>query len=167
MAFSIEKVVETVIPAIITGGGTAISTILAFFKNLQKRLGDLESKVGSLDEKKGLIYTLHVLEETVEELKEALNARQEKRWRLPSFSNEGTLEEIEGRLRQFSNRLTDLETNLDRLTRTKFVTEEEFEAADRERAAEIGTIRTTLSEVRGLLKGLQMALDFNNKKTSG
>jgi hypothetical protein len=60
-----------------------------------------------------------------------------------------------------------MEENVERLEGKfrKYVSEDEFEKADRDRANEIATVRTTLAEVRGLLQGLQSALGLigNNK----
>ena len=41
MAFSFDNLLDSVIPAIISGGGTAISTIYAFFRDLKKRVEEL------------------------------------------------------------------------------------------------------------------------------
>lgn len=161
MAFSLDHLLESVVPAVITAGGTAASTILAFFRNLQKRIEDLEKKVGSMDGKNGLVFSMHVAEEAIKSVREQVeNAppREGTRWRLPSFSNEGLSGEYEQKLRDFDRRLKDMEDNIDRFLRKKYVSEDEFEQADRERAAEIAAVRTTMAEVRGLLEGLKTAL---------
>jgi hypothetical protein len=40
----------------------------------------------------------------------------------------------------------------------RMITEEEFEKSDRQRAEELSTVRLTISEVKGLLQGLQSGL---------
>lgn len=166
MAFTLDHLLESVVPAVISGGGAAFSTILAFVKNITKRLDDLEKKVGSLDGKQGLAYSVHLTEESVKALKEQVGTPQNgQRWRLPSFSGEGDLGEVEQRLRTFDTRLKGLEAvssrleeTIEKLSRKKYVSEDDFEDADRDRAQEIAQVRTTLAEVRGLLGGLQTAL---------
>lgn len=166
MAITLDHLLESVIPAVISGGGAAFSTILAFFKNMTKRIEDLEKRVGSLDGKQGLAYSIHLTEESVKALKEQMGTpRDAVRWRLPSFTGEGDLGEIEQKLRAFEVRLKSLEATLSRVeevveksSRKKYVAEDDFEEADRERANEIAQVRTTLAEVRGLLGGLQTAL---------
>lgn len=172
MAFSLDSLLESVIPAIISGGGTAVSTILAFVRDIKRRLDELEKRVGSMEGKAGLVYSMHVAEELLKKLKEDWDDRNQVRGRLPSYSgvdpnNLGPDSGVLSKLREFDHRLKDMEENVERLEGKfrKYVSEDEFEKADRDRASEIATVRTTLAEVRGLLQGLQSALGLigNNK----
>jgi len=174
MAFDVNHLLESVVPAVITGGGTAISTILAFFRDIKKKVEELEKKVGSFESKAGLIYGLHVLEESVKRLKEAVEQIQQRDshttggpWGRPrSISNEyfpwdDIRNEIQELVKKELNyRLTNVDDRLDKIDQKlkKLVSEDDFEQADRARADEIAEVRTTMAEVRGLLQGLQSAL---------
>lgn len=174
MAFSWDHLVESVVPAIISGGGTAVSTILAFVRDFKKRLEELEKRVGSIEGKAGLVYSMHLAEEGLKSLRERLDARDRQdndipreppRWRMPSYSNMDVLTQFEDKLRDLDRRLKDMEDSQERLEGKvkKCVTDAEFEDADRQRADEIAAVKTTMAEVRGLLQGLQSALGLIGK----
>jgi len=165
MAFSLDHLLESVIPAVITGGGTAVSTILAFLRDTKKRLDDVEKRVGSLEGKSGLVYSMHLLEDSLKTLRDKVG--EPVRWRTPSFPGEQTTDFIEGKLRDFERRIKDLEECQERIDAKikKLVSEDDFEQADRQRADEISAIRHTMAEVRGLLQGLQSALGLIGKKS--
>ena len=65
---------------------------------------------------------------------------------------------LEGKIRDLEEVTQRLELKLKRA-----VSEEDFEAADRQRAEEISTVRTTVAEVKGLLQGLHMALGLTKR----
>lgn len=172
MAFSLDHLLESVIPAIVSGGGTAVSTIYAFVRDIKRRLEELEKRIGSMEAKAGLVYSMYLAEEAIKKIREDLEEKDQVRGRLPSYSgvdpnNLGPDSGVLAKLREFDHRLKDMEENVDRLEGKfrKYVSEDEFEKADRDRANEIATVRTTLAEVRGLLQGLQSALGLisNNK----
>lgn len=153
-----NTILETVVPAVVSGGGTAVSAFAAFFRETKKRVEKLEERLGSIETKAGLVYSIHLVEIAIQDLKERIEAqpKESPRWRMPSFSGV----DVEDRLRTFESRLKDVEGAVEKLERAtrKFISEEDFEDADRQRASEIAGIKNTLSEVRGLLQGLQSAL---------
>jgi Glu-tRNA(Gln) amidotransferase subunit E-like FAD-binding protein len=167
MAFSLDNLLESVVPAVISGGGTAISTILAFFRDIKKKIEELEKKVGSIDGKSGLLYSMHLAEEGIKKLKEQLEERDhhdppQARRRSGSFTNEFVpWDEIQDFIKkEVARHLEDLEERLEKLEGKvkKLVTDEEFEQADHARAGEIAQVKHTMAEIRGLLQGLQAAL---------
>jgi len=164
MAFSLDHLLESVVPAVISGGGTALSTILAFFRDIKKRVEELEKKIGSIDSKTGLVYSIHLMEEGLKSVREHYQREQQgdeswPRRRPGSFTN---LESVgfEERLRKLEGQFKDIEECHERLESKikRCVPEEDFEQADRQRAEEIAQVKNTMAEVRGLLQGLQSAL---------
>lgn len=167
-----EHLIENVVTAVISGGGTALSTIIAFFQGVKKKVEEVEKKVGSIETRSGLVFAVLTLEETVKQMRHEISgwATHPPEWlvqavsrsrRVPSLHgydvNSGDLED---RIRGVENRLKDFEDTLERMERKLkgLVSEEEFDSADRARAEEIATVRTMVAEVNGLLKGLQTAL---------
>lgn len=165
-----DSMIDTVLAAVISGGGTAVSTILAFFRDVKKRIDAIEQRLGSVEEKKGLAYAIFVMEDG---LNVARRLRQEVdgwhnappewaiqllgRRRSPSLVN---FEDFNDKFRAIERRIKDLEEYQGRLEKqvSKCVTDKEFDTADKERADEIATIKNTVFEVKGLLQGLQSAL---------
>jgi DNA repair exonuclease SbcCD ATPase subunit len=166
MTFSLDNLLESVVPAIISGGGTAMSTIFAFFRDLKKRIEDLEKRVGSVDNKFGLAFSVSLVEESVRQVRNQIEGMNNGRWTRPSMTGiEGfpslpNLDQALQRVMSIEPRLRELEERCERIENKfkKLVTEEDFEQSDRQRAEEIATVRTTLAEVKGLLQGLQSAL---------
>lgn len=154
MAFSLESLLESVIPSVLSGGGAAVSTIIAFFRDLRSRIETLEKRLGSLEDRNGIIFAIHHLEEQVRQLRE--DAQPARAGRLQSYNDLSEAAPWAG----LQRRMSELEERIERLEGKlkKLVTEEDFEASDKARAAEIATVRTTLAEVKGLLQGLQSAL---------
>ncbi len=161
-----DHLVENIVTAVITGGGTAVSAILAFFKDVKKRIDDLEKKVGSIESGSGLSFKVQALENSYNALKQEVSnwaihpptsLLQVIRSQRTSTHDEFS---IDDRIRSFENRLKSMEELVEKLERRvkSCVDEDEFETADRQRAEEIASVRTTIAEVSGLLKGLQSAL---------
>jgi tetrahydromethanopterin S-methyltransferase subunit G len=158
MSFSLNGLLESIISAIISGGGTALSTMLAIFRDMKKRVEELDKKIGSVDSKSGLTFSIHLLEESIKQVKDSIENSNERKSKtgLESYLNDQSIQKIpsfDPRLREVEERLDIVENKFKR-----FVTEEDFELSDQKRAEEIMTIKTTLAEVRGLLRGLQSAL---------
>lgn len=166
MAFP-EHLLENVVTAMISGGGTAVSAILAFFRDVKKRLEELEKKVGSIESRSGLMFQVSNIETAISSLRTEISSLamnppewlvQAIRRRSPSFHNIDDSDH--DRIRAVESKIKDLEEQLERLERkvNRCVSEEDFESADRNRAEDIATVRTAIAEVNGLLKGLQTAL---------
>ena len=74
-----NSLIESVLSGVLTGGATAGTAVLGFFrdqkrrvKDLEARLSTLDAKIGSQDEKKGVVFALFVLQEAVEKIQEGL-----------------------------------------------------------------------------------------------
>jgi hypothetical protein len=170
-----DNLVEKVVTAVLTGGGTAASTILVFFRDVRKRIDELEKKVGSTENRTGIAYKVYLLEEEavvgVKKLRSEIESwtQHPPDW-LINFGRRrsnapGSLDEfvaMEDRIRQMDRRIRELEETFPHLEERvrRCISEEDFAVADRQRAAEISVVRTTLAEVRGLLQGLQSVLGF-------
>lgn len=167
-----DHLVENIVTAVISGGGTAVSAILAFFRDVKKRIDDLEKKVGSLENSSGLVYKIQLVENAIQKLSSEVNNwaahPPESLLNVIRSRRDSTIDEftIDGRIRIFESRLKAMEENIERLERKvgRCVLDEDFESADRQRAEEIATIRTTIAEVNGLLKGLQSALGLVSRR---
>lgn len=176
MAF--DHLFEGIVTALVSGGGTASSTIL-FFRDLKSRVEVLEKRVGSTDSKNGLSHTLHELSQKQEkseslsgrvERLEALGTRVERLEgestanRRKSFPGVESLEE--GQIRELNRRLKDAEETITRLEarQKRYVLADDLDASDRQRADEIGHLKNTLAQMHGLLQGLQTALGYHHLK---
>lgn len=167
-----DHMLENIVTAVISGGGTAVSAILAFFRDVKKRIDDLERKVGSLETSSGLVFKIHTLEALVQKMGQDINNwaahPPESLLNVIRSRRDATIDEftIDGRIRLFEARLKAMEELIEKLERKvgRCVSEEDFEGADRQRAEEIATVRTTIAEVNGLLKGLQSALGLVSRR---
>lgn len=166
MAFP-EHLVENIVTAMISGGGTAVSAILALFKDAKRRLDEVEKKVGSIENKTGLAWNVHQLEINFGSVQSWSNHPPE--WlislitriarRSPSFTDSSEYAEFDQlNLRKVERRIAELEERVDKLDRklSQCVSSDDFDKADRERAEEVAAVRTMIAETNGLLRGIQM-----------
>jgi hypothetical protein len=168
MAFQPDNMLGSIVTAILTGTGTAFTTVFALYKDVRKKVEDLEKKVGSFESKTGISYAVVKLEESVKELERDSEETTDARRRRPSFlsfddmleADQSALPSLVHRIKGFESKLREIEDSIQRIElRTKrMVSDSDFEAADRKRAEEIAGVRTTVFEVKGLLQGLHMAL---------
>lgn len=172
MAFP-DSLIENILTAVISGGGTAASAIIAFFRDIKGRLNKVEEKIGSLEAKSGIVYAVYQAELGVNALRTEITSwpNHPPEWlvvlvqrlarRSQSFNDPIEYSEFDQQAtRKLERRLSQLEETMEALEKklSKCVSEEDFEDADHARADDISTIRTTIAEVNGLLKGLQSAL---------
>jgi hypothetical protein len=174
MSLQPETLVGSLITAVLSGGGTAFTTVFALFKDIKKKIEELEKKVGSFESKTGIAYAVVKNEEAIKDLKRDTEETTDARRRRPSFlsfddmleADTTALPAVIHRIKNFEIKLREVEENLQRidLRVKRMVTADEFETADRKRADEISGVRTTVFEVKGLLQGLHMALGLTNKR---
>lgn len=175
-----DHLLENVVTAVISGGGTAVSAIVAFFQGVKKKVEDLEKKVGSVDGRSGLMFSVYTIEQTIGQMRQEISgwATHPPEWLIQTIARSRRVQSIhsydpsldsDDRIRALESKLKDLEESLDRIERKMkgFVTEENFTAADRARAEDIATVRTSIAEVNGLLKGLQTALGMVKNDPGG
>lgn len=168
MSFAPENLIGSIVTAILTGTGTAFTTVFTLYKDIKKKVDDIDKRVGTFESKTGISYTVVKLEEALRDLKRDTDETANSRQRWPSFlslddmleADTTALPSLVHRIKGFEAKLREIEDNLHSLDlRVKrMVSESEFEAADRKRAEEIAEVRTTVFEVKGLLQGLHMAL---------
>ena len=173
MSFTPETLIGSLITAVLSGGGTAFTTVFALFKDIRKKVEELEKKVGSFESKTGLAYAIVRLEESIKDVKRDTEETTDARRRRPSFlsfddmleADTTALPSLIHRIKNFEVKLREIEENLQRLDVKvkRMVMEDEFESADRKRAEEIAGVRATVFEVKGLLQGLHMALGLTKR----
>ncbi len=168
MAFP-DNLFENVLTAVISGGGTAVSAILAFFRDVKKRVDEIDRRVGSAENRSGLVHSVATLEQTVKDLQRVIEgwSHNPPDWvlramgamgvRRPSFLGD---EELGRDLRELDRRVEELEETLEKLMKKieRAVTEEDFYNADKQRAQQISELRTSIADTSGMVKGLQLAL---------
>lgn len=168
MAFTPDNLVGSLLTAVLSGGTTAFSTVYGLFKDMRRKVEDLEKKVGSFESKSGIAYSVTQLESEIRDLKkghqeETTDARRKR----PSFLNLEEMIEAENagpllvqKLRMLEAKVREVEENNQRLELKlkRAITHDEFEQADRQRAKEISEVHSMVSEVKGLLQGVHMVL---------
>lgn len=168
MSFQPENLIGSLVTATLTGVGTAFTTVFTLYKDVKKKVDQLEKIVGSFESKTGLAYAIVELKESLKDLKRDTDETTDARRRRPSFvsfddmleADQTQIPSLIHRIKGFESKLREVEDTIQRLEmRTKrMVSESDFETADRKRAEEIAGVRTTVFEVKGLLQGLHMAL---------
>ena len=133
----------------------------------------MKRKLESFESKTGLAFAITQVQETIRDLKrDQQEETTDARRRRPSFlgieeliETEGALPALVQKIRTLEGKIRDLDEVTQRLELKlkRAVSEEDFEAADRQRAEEISTVRTTVAEVKGLLQGLHMALGLTKR----
>ena len=160
---------KTVIPAIVTGGGSAIGSSLAFLKDIRSRLTNLEKRVGSKDEATGLSQELVQVKSKLDDLTARVESFSKKEtspsssnFRPPSYPDGFIPYDLPSRpvSNSTQHRLDELEEDIKRIKQkqAKFVEEQDFEASDRQRGNQIEEIRSSIASLRGLLEGLREGL---------
>ncbi len=185
--------IQTVISGVLTGGSAAGTTFLAVFKDIKRRLTDLETKVGQdkTEPKTGLVAAVEALTEQVRKLRREIDGWHEDppewvirvvtRTSRSSFNMENYHEmeaRVEQRLRAFAQTLKRLEEDLDERERriedaverstpgTKvFITRDEYEEDSRRRAAETAKIRENLASANSFLRGVMSSLGYIDPPT--
>jgi len=158
------KFLETIIPAILTGGGSAIGSSLAFLKDIRSRLDSLEKKVGSKDHANGISHEILLLQGQVKELTskvDSLTARLDSQnQRPPSLSDFDPRSSSAHLGGSVNTRLSELTDSVDAIKRKiqHFVLDDDFESADRVRGNQYEELRSSVATLKGLLEGLREGL---------
>lgn len=168
MAISDPHFWETLLTSVVSGGSAAASAFVAFFRDVKKRTEDVEKKVGSVESKMGLAYSVLQLEEALKKVQPVLDdvlrrVQNLEGWsgvRQRPSSSEESYDEVMQLVTRLTSRVSSLEEDFLRLQKKTYsvVMDEDFEAADRQRADEINRLRSTMSEIHGLLRGIQSVL---------
>lgn len=177
-------ILQTIISGALTGGASATTTFLAVFKDIKKRLTDLEAKVGTAEPKTGLFQALEALAEQVRRLRREIDGWHDDPpdWargpaRRGTSINMEVVHEIEERMEQrlksFAAAMKRLEDDLERrekrmedgLERSTpgvrtFISRDEYEADSKQRAIEVAKIRENLASANSFLRGVMSALGY-------
>lgn len=162
---------KTIVPAIITGGGSAVGSSLAFLKDMRSRISKLEVRVGSKDEATGLSQEMVVLGSRLDELASKLEGLSKKdtpvsNFRPPSYPEGFMPYDVNPRSSSSTlQRLEELEEEVKKLRQKQahLVQEEDFEASDRTRGNQIEEIRSSIANLKGLLEGLREGLGVKRR----
>lgn len=190
----LAKIFETLvsgIPGLLAGGASAATTLLAYARDIKKRLTDLETKVGSNEEPRtGLSQTVWAVEESLKRLKRDIENWEDDppEWAKRLLSrNRSTSQmgldhmlEVEQRLdqkiRTFNDRIKGYEDELEEVARRvktleadeqphgKLVTRDEYEKDSKTKTEELLKIRESLATANGLLRGVMAAMGYLDDK---
>ena len=178
---AVDSLVETILSGVLTGSATAGASVLGFFREMKKRLADLETKVGSFEDRKGLVYSVHLMDESVKTLEDGLKKfkREVDNWdehppewvqllRRRTTSSVDLIEHqdfergfngFNGRLRDFDERLRRYEDDLGKIARKLSLLEEQLRDSDANRSREISAVREGIASINGLMRGLQSIIE--------
>jgi chromosome segregation ATPase len=191
MAADLTTIVQTVVSGVAAGAASGATSILAWARDIRKRLGVLEEKVGSSEEPKtGLHQTVWAAEETLKRLSRKIESWEDdppdwakrliSRSRTSSTMGLEHLTEVEGRvdqkIRTFNERVKGVEEELNetisRLRKVEqelggfenAVSREEYERDARAKAADLHRIRENLAAANGMLRGVMAAMGIADEK---
>lgn len=126
----ISKYIEPIVSGILAGGASGVSSVLAFAKDLKKRLTELETKLGQSEEPKtGIFLALWTVEESLKRLKRQIEGWEDDppEWakRLVSRSRSNSTmsldqiveveNRIDGKIRTFNERIKTYQDNIENL----------------------------------------------------
>jgi len=180
------EIASSLASGLLTGGASAITTILAAFKDIRKRLTLLEERVGlpsdTLNESRGLFKTAEVLNKGMSSLRAQVEdwereppdwlSRAISRARNSSSVNLEIQQEFEDRVRTLIERLGRLETKVAEqrseprgesrsegyVDMSRYVLLDDYEEDTRKRALEVAQIRESNASINGLLRGVMTAI---------
>jgi hypothetical protein len=183
--------IETIVSGALTGGAGAATTLLAFFRDVRKRLETIEKLVGSpgssVEPKTGIHFVLSQFDETIKRLDEVVRklrrdvdgweddppewaVRLVNRRATASFTSETMQEEIAQKFRLMERRLTQIEGDLDRVLKesseTNYVERSLYDIDSRKRNEELRKIQDNLNTANGFLRGVMTALGYLDEGSS-
>lgn len=172
------SILSNVISGLITGGTSMITTVLAVFRDLRKRVHVLEERLGNPgpEIKSGLFLEVAGLTEALRKLRREIDSWSDEppswanRLRRSSSANLNLeiLQDYENRFEQRAKTILDrikrveetLEEHEKRSRTGIYITKAEYEEDSRHRAEEISKIQSSLSSANGFLRGMMGALGY-------
>ena len=182
-----SNLIQNALAGLLTGGAGATSTLLAFFKDVKKRLENVEKTIGSagssIEPKTGFFLLAHQLTDTVESLREEVkklrrgfdNLEEDPpEWftramnRRPSYtpSHSEDYEHVAkmaktalDRIKQVEDELERVRDDIDKLSRD-YVGQDKYDHDSTKRAEEILRIRENINTVNGFLRGVMATLGY-------
>lgn len=176
----VSSIIQSLVSGVLTGGASAGTTLLAVFRDLKKRLNELEAKVGSdkSEPKSGLFLAIELLSEAQRKIRREIDAweddppdwivRAARRSSVSMETQQELEQRVEQRLRAFSQVLKRFEEEMDHretelkrsASKTVFLTRSEYEEDSKLRAAEMAKVRENLSSSNVWLRGILSALGY-------
>jgi hypothetical protein len=168
--------ITSVVAGLLTGGTSAGTTFLAVFRDIKKKIGDLETAVGSdkTDPKTGLFFSVALLLEQVRKIRREIDEWEDyppewaQRAARRSSVNTEAQDELERRIEQklavFSRRLNQIENDLTNIE-ARFVSRDLYDDDSRRRASEIEKIRDSLATASSWQRGILAALGYIDENT--
>lgn len=176
------SLVQTIISGLVSGGASAGTAFAAVFRDIKKRLKELEEKVGDDgsegDPKTGIFLVVERLDEIAKKVKKEIESWEEDppEWLLRlinraarsssvNLEHHTELEQlIDSRFRTNRDNIKRIEEKLDGLMED-IVHRAEYEKDARQRSEELSSIREQQATANGLLRGIMTAMGYIDPTT--
>ncbi len=180
----LAKILESVLPGLLTGVTTAGTAIVGFFNGVKKQVDDLETRVGKFDpntgSKSGIFLALYSLQGEVAKMRKEIEGwasnpptwlinlilQQASRQSLDTHALEDrivrrSIEAMTPKLDELFRRVNDLEGSL-----STVVTMESFQEHSDRRAEEVAKVRELVANMQGILAGMRGYLGIEKKEVT-
>jgi gas vesicle protein len=176
------KIVESLASGLLTGGVTALATILATFRDIRNRIAILEERLGSPPYNTapgtGLFHTVGLLDSALTKMRKEIESWEDDppAWMTRLVSRAGRSgsvnqelqqefeERIMSRLRTFQERMDRMDDRI-RDENRPGIPRSEYEADQKHLSEEMAQFRETQAASNGLLRGIMSAMGVIDKKT--
>jgi chromosome segregation ATPase len=188
MGMALSGLIETIVSGAVTGGAGAATTLVAFFRDVRKRVEAIEKAIGSagssIEPRTGIYLVLEQLgdgltraEDLAKKVRKEIDGWEDDppNWaiklltrgqRTGSFTNEAlhdTEQRIEQRVRGLMDRLQELENTMDqtmRKIRVDYIERAAYEEERRKRDEELRKVKENIHTANGFLRGVMAALGY-------
>lgn len=162
---------QSLVAGLLTGGTSAGTTFLTVFKDIKKRLQDLETKVGSdrTDPKTGMLQAIETLSDQLRRMRREIDgwADMPPEWAIRnarrSTVNTDQYDELERRMEQkfasFARRLQQFEDDLSNIE-ARFVSQDRYDEDSRRRAVDFEKIKDAIATAASWQRGILAALGY-------
>jgi len=145
----LSKYIESILTGLLAGGASGLSSVMAYARDIKKRLGDLEAKIGQNEEPRtGLFFSVWTVDESLKRVRREFESWEDDppEWakRLVSRARSNSSMSID--------HLTEVETRIDNKIRTFNERVKEYE--------------NEVSVLVGRLKKIETVLDNENAPDS-
>ena len=189
------RVVESLAAGLLTGGMSTLATILAAFRDIRKRINDLEARVNVLTntvgvpgdlmgEATGLFELLSVAKQAVERLRREITSWEDnpptwavkliqraERASVVTAEGQNDFEDrMAGRIRAFQDRLERVEDDLKHYQgqwADRYLSIMDYETDGKVRTQEYDRLKLQLATQNGLLRGIMSAMNISDAADPG